>query len=104
MSFTVAQRTHEIGLRMALGAHRDHVLLLVLREGMLLALSGLGLGRGGASFVGRTMRAMSYGGTAVARMSIGAVAAVLILCATAACLVLARRAMRVDPMVARRYE
>src|SRR6201987_1823281 len=53
MSFAVAQRTHEIGLRMAVGAGRDQVMPLIVREGMLLALAGLALGSGGAVLVGR---------------------------------------------------
>lgn len=104
MSFAVAQRTHEIGLRMALGAGRAEVLRLVLREGMLLASCGLALGLGGAYFVGRAMKSVLYEVTVIDPVAIGAVGAVLLLCAGLACFVPARRATRVDPLVALRYE
>ncbi len=61
MAFAVAQRTHEIGLRMALGASQDHVLGLILKEGIILAAIGLGVGLVGACFVGRAMRGLLYG-------------------------------------------
>jgi putative ABC transport system permease protein len=104
MSFAVAQRTHEIGLRMALGAGSREVLAMVLREGMLLAAAGLVLGLGGTYFVGRTMKSILYGVSAVDPLAIGAVAVVLLLSAALACYLPARRATRVDAMVALRYE
>jgi putative ABC transport system permease protein len=104
MSFAVAQRTHEIGLRMALGAGSREVLAMVLREGMLLAAAGLVLGLGGAYFVGRTMKSILYGVSAVDPVAIGAVGGVLLLSAVLACYLPARRATRVDAMVALRYE
>jgi putative ABC transport system permease protein len=104
MSFAVAQRTHEIGLRMALGAGSREVLAMVLREGMLLAAAGLVLGLGGTYFVGRTMKSILYGVSAVDPLAIGAVATVLLLSAALACYLPARRATRVDAMVALRYE
>ena len=61
MAFAVSQRTHEIGLRMALGASQDHVLALILKEGVILAAIGLGVGLVGACFVGRAMRGLLYG-------------------------------------------
>jgi len=104
MSFAVAQRTHEIGLRMALGAGSREVLAMVLREGMLLAATGLVLGLGGTYFVGRTMKSILYGVSAADPVAIGAVASVLLLSAVLACYLPARRATRVDAMVALRYE
>jgi putative ABC transport system permease protein len=104
MSFAVAQRTHEIGLRMALGAGSREVLAMVLREGMLLAAAGLVLGLGGTYFIGHTMKSILYGVSAVDPTAIGAVATVLLLSAVLACYLPARRATRVDAMVALRYE
>ena len=102
MSFSVAQQTHEIGLRMALGAGPGQVLLLVLREGMLLALAGLALGLGGAYFVGRTMQSVLYGVTAIDPLAVGCVAVLLLGAAVVACYIPARRATQVDPMTALR--
>jgi putative ABC transport system permease protein len=104
MSFAVAQRTHEIGLRMALGAGPQQVLRLVLGEGMLLALIGLGVGLGGTYFVGRVMKTVLYQVNAIDPAGISAVAAVLLLSALLACYIPARRATQVDPMVALRDE
>ena len=104
MSFTVAQRTQEIGLRMAVGAGTRQVLLLVLKEGMLLALAGLLLGLGGTYFVGRAMRSVLYQVGAMDFASVGAVAVVLLLAAILACYLPARRATRIDPMAALRCE
>ena len=85
MAFAVAQRTHEIGLRMALGAGREQVLRLVLTEGMMLALAGLALGLVGACFVGRAMRSMLYGVGTVDRWAFALVAAALLTSAGLAC-------------------
>jgi putative ABC transport system permease protein len=104
MSFAVAQRTHEIGLRMALGAARQTVVALIVKEGMLLALIGSSLGLLGALFVGRAMKSMLYGVGAIDLVAFGAVAIVLLAAALLACLIPARRAAKVDPMVALRYE
>src|ERR1039457_7083818 len=104
MSFAVAQRTHEIGLRMALGASQDHVLGLILKEGIILAAIGLGLGLVGACFVGRAMRGLLYGVGTIDVAAFSAVAVTLFVAALLACYVPASRAARVDPMVALRYE
>jgi putative ABC transport system permease protein len=104
MAFTVAQRTHEIGLRMALGAGRAQVLRAVLEEGMATALLGIVLGTIGAYFVGQTLQGMWYGVQAMDPIAFGAVAVLLLGSALLACLVPARRAASVDPMVALRQD
>jgi putative ABC transport system permease protein len=104
MSFAVAQRTHEIGLRMALGAGHARVMGLIVREGMMLAGLGLALGFGGAVLVGRAMRGMWYQVENIDAPVFSIVAALLLVSALFACYVPARRAMRVDPMRALREE
>jgi putative ABC transport system permease protein len=104
MSFAVAQRTHEIGLRMALGAGPRQVRSLVLQEGMLLALAGLVFGLGGTYFIGRTMKSILYQVGAIDPVAISIVAAVLFLSAVLASYLPARRATQVDPMVALRHD
>jgi putative ABC transport system permease protein len=104
MAFAVAQRTHEFGIRMALGAAGGQILRLVLREGVTLALFGLGLGMGGAYLMGRAMQSTLYGVGALDIGAFGAVAFVLLAAALLACYFPARRASRVAPMVALRDE
>jgi predicted permease len=104
MAFAVAQRTHEIGLRMALGASRDHVLGLILKEGIVLAAIGLGVGLVGACFVGRAMRGLLYGVGTIDAAAFAVVAIALFAAALFACYMPANRAAQVDPMVALRYE
>ena len=104
MAFAVAQRTHEIGLRIAFGASQDHVLSLVLKEGLVLAASGLGLGLAGAVLTGRALRGLLYGVSSIDSVAFGAVAITLLAAACIACYIPARRAAKVDPMVALRYE
>ncbi|MFZ0955702.1 MAG: ABC transporter permease [Candidatus Sulfotelmatobacter sp.] len=104
MAFAVSQRTHEIGLRMALGASQDHVLALILKEGVILAAIGLGVGLVGACFVGRAMRGLLYGVGTIDIAAFSAVAAALFAAALLACYLPANRASKVDPMVALRYE
>jgi putative ABC transport system permease protein len=104
MAFAVAQRTHEIGLRMALGARREGVVFLILKEGMVLALAGLVLGLIGACLVGRTMSGTLYGVGTIDLSAFVGVAIVLLASATLACYLPARRAAKVDPIVSLRYE
>ncbi len=104
MAFAVAQRTHEIGLRMALGASQDHVLGLILKEGIILAGIGLGVGLVGACFVGRAMRGLLYGVGTIDVAAFSAVAVTLFMAALLACYLPANRASKVDPMIALRYE
>jgi putative ABC transport system permease protein len=104
IAFLVEQRTHEIGLRIALGAGRFEVLRLVLGEGMALAGCGLVLGLVGAWLVGRGMQSMLYGVSAFDFTAFGAVGAVLLASALVACYVPAQRAAAVDPMIALRQE
>jgi putative ABC transport system permease protein len=104
MSFTVAQRTQEFGVRMALGAPRSRVVGLVLKEGALLAVIGATIGLAGAYLVGRAMQSTLYGVGAMDGRAFGAVAAVLLVAALIACLLPAWRASRVEPVVALRHE
>jgi putative ABC transport system permease protein len=104
MAFAVAQRTHEIGLRIALGAGRDAVFSLILKEGAVLALAGSLLGLVGACLVGRTMQGMLYGVGTIDLAAFATVVVVLLASAMLACYLPARRAASVDPMVALRYE
>jgi putative ABC transport system permease protein len=104
MSFAVAQRTHEIGLRMALGAGQGNVLALILKEGMLLAGIGLALGLLGAYGVGKVMHGLLFNVAVFDFVAFGAVAAALLLAGLLACFIPAHRATLVDPMQALRQE
>src|ERR1041384_597485 len=104
MAFAVAQRTQEFGIRMALGARREQIIGLVLREGSLLAMIGLGIGLVGAYLVGRAMKTTLYGVNALDAVALIGVAIVLMGASLLACYLPARRASRVDPMVALRDE
>lgn len=104
MAFAVAQRTHEIGVRMALGASRRRVVAQVLREGMTTTLIGVVLGSVGAYYVARSMRAIVQGVGAVDPAAYIAVTLTLLVAALVACLVPAARAASVDPMIALRRE
>jgi predicted permease len=102
MSFAVAQRTHEIGLRMALGAGRDRVVQQVVREGMTTALVGAALGTAGAYLVGRGMKSMLFGVDAIDPLAFAIVAGLLLGASLLACVIPALRAASVDPMTALR--
>jgi len=104
LAYSVAQRTREIGIRLALGAHRKDVLRLVISQGMRLASLGILLGLFGAFALTRLMSGMIYGVSSTDPVTFVAVAALLGVVAIAACYIPARRATRVDPMVALRYE
>src|SRR5215469_6722508 len=104
MSYLVTQRTHEIGIRMALGAQRGDVLRLVMGNGAKLIAIGTVLGVGAALGLTQVMSATLFGVTATDPLTYVVVAVLLALVALLACYIPARRAMRVDPMVALRYE
>jgi len=104
MAYSVTQRTHEMGLRMALGAHASDVLGLVVGKGMQLTAVGIALGLGGALLITRVLEKFLWGVRPTDPLTFTAVALLLTVVAMLACYVPARRATKVDPMVALRYE
>jgi ABC-type antimicrobial peptide transport system permease subunit len=104
VSYVVTGRTHEIGIRMALGAQRADVLGLFLKQGMGLVLLGLGLGLFGAFALSRVMTSLLFGVSAGDPMTFAGVSLLLSLIALLACYFPARRAARIDPLVALRHE
>jgi putative ABC transport system permease protein len=104
MAYAVSQRTQEIGLRLALGAGKSRVILLILKEASLLATIGLGIGLAGAVLVGRTMRTTLYGVGAMDLSVIVSVAVILFVTALFASYLPARRAASIDPMQALRTD
>jgi putative ABC transport system permease protein len=104
MSYSVSWRTQEIGIRMALGAKRTDVLRMVVRQGMMMTLIGLGFGLIGVIALSRVMVGLLYGVSPTDPLTFTGVSIVLLLVALLACLIPARRATRVDPIVALRTE
>jgi putative ABC transport system permease protein len=104
MAYLVTQRNHEIGIRVALGAHSRNILGLILGRGAKLTMSGAGIGTVGALLVTRLMRSLLFGVSPFDPLTFATMALALTFVALAACYIPARRAMRVDPMVALRYE
>jgi predicted permease len=104
LSFLVSKRTREIGIRMALGAQRRDVLLLIIKEGAKFSFVGVVLGVAGAFVVTRLLASQLYGVTATDPITYAAVAIAMTVVTLLACYIPARRAMRIDPLVALRYE
>jgi putative ABC transport system permease protein len=104
MSYAVTQRTHEIGIRMALGAQMSSVIALIMKSGLLIASVGIGVGLAGAFVLTRLMRSLLFAVEATDKFTFASVSICLLVIALLACYVPARRATKVDPLEALRYE
>jgi putative ABC transport system permease protein len=107
MAYSVSQRTHEIGIRMALGASRGNVMKLVLKQGMVLTLIGVALGLGAAYMLTKyleSLTSMLFGVQPRDPVTFGVIAVLLTVVALVACFIPARRATKVNPLEALRYE
>jgi putative ABC transport system permease protein len=104
MSYSVARRTHEIGVRMALGAYHTDVFKLVIKKGLTLIVIGMVIGIAGALALTRVLRSLLYDVAPTDPVTLGAVCLLLMAVGLVACYIPARRAMKIDPMVALRYE
>jgi putative ABC transport system permease protein len=104
MSYTVSRRTHEIGIRVALGAQTRDVLRLIIGQGMLLAFIGVAIGLAVALLLGRLMKSLLFGLSAADPLTYIGVSALLVCVALLACYIPARRATKIDPMLALRNE
>jgi putative ABC transport system permease protein len=104
ISYMVSERTHEIGIRIALGAESSSILQMILFQGMRLAVAGVVLGLFGALIVSQLMAGLVYGVRPTDPLTFGGVTLLLVAVAVLACYMPARRAVRVDPLIALRHE
>jgi len=104
VSYSVTQRTHEIGIRMALGARAANVLSLIMKNGLMLVLTGIAIGIGSAFVLTRFLATLLFGVQPTDSVTFVIVSAVFFGIAMVAALIPARRATRVDPLIALRYE
>jgi putative ABC transport system permease protein len=104
VSYAVTQRTHEIGIRMAVGANARDILQLILKHGLVLVLTGVVIGVAGAFALTRFLKTLLFGVTATDTLTFVAVSLIFFVIAMCASLIPARRAMKVDPLTALRYE
>ncbi|HKF54791.1 MAG TPA: FtsX-like permease family protein, partial [Blastocatellia bacterium] len=104
MAYTVSRRTHELGIRVALGAGSRDVLLMVLGQGMLMAGIGIGVGVIASLVLTRYLSSLLFGIGTTDSITFGAISLLLVLVALLACYIPARRGLKIDPMKALRYE